>query len=319
MSNQSYFGKVITVIRPADSIARGYTVPPQIIPVRLSAGALMESGIVDDTDADTELTYYIKALEDAKTRCDNDKQPCRIIIFTNGTTYHESFKQKIIEYFTNKETHIWCEYVQASTETKRRDELFEQFGSADFSVLLNHNIVSEGINIPSCSGVILGRFMSAVTLIQAIGRARRITNEDRADLKTGKLVPGEWQTYRKKTGLVYVFVDESSADNLANEDFLRTIIREMRDVNDGSAWWVGPEFGIAKNKGKGDDKFNNPQETLPKDTSDPEYDQKFADLLYIDPEVIDRLFKEEELLSKISNFDLKDPKALDKLVDIMYN
>jgi hypothetical protein len=319
MRNTSFFGQVVAVIRPADSIARGYTVPPQIIPVRLSAGALIESGI-DDKDADADLTYFIKALEDAKDRCDADKQPCRIIIFTNGTTYHESFKQKIVEYFTNKETHVWCEYVQAGTETSRRDTLFKQFGSADFSVLLNHNIVSEGINIPSCSGVILGRFMSAVTLIQAIGRARRIIDEDRHDLKTGKLVPGEWKTYRKKTGLVYTFVDEGSADNLANEDFLRTIISEMRDVNDGNAWWVGPEFGNVKNKGRKGSGYDNPQDPVVSDEDgDAEYDQKYANLLYVDPEVLERLFKEEELLTKIENFDLKDPKALDKLLDIVYN
>jgi hypothetical protein len=94
----------------------------------------------------------------------------------------------------------------------------------------------------------------------------------------------------------------------------------MRDVNDGNAWWVGPEFGNVKNKGRKDSGYGNPQTPMVSDEdSDAEYDQKYANLLYVDPEVLERLFKEEELLSKIENFDLKDPEALDKLLDIVYN
>lgn len=318
MSNKSIFGEVIAVVRPADAIERAYIVPPMLIPVRLSSGELIESGMtINDEKADKELTYYVKSLEDAYQRCKEDGIPCRVIIFTSGTQYHEAFKQKIIEHYADKGQKIWCDYVEAETDAETRKDMFKQFGSADFSVMLNYGIVSEGINIPSCSGVILGRFMSAVQLVQAIGRAMRIIDADRKDLVDKKLVPGEWWTYRKKYGLVYTFVEADNADSITNEDLIISILRELRDVNNGEPWWIGPDGGRGvRARGKPEGDYKQPQDGS-SDDSEAEYDDKLSKLMIIDPEefaYIEKIDRQGEL---IASLDLNDTDVLKKLRELV--
>jgi hypothetical protein len=301
MTNPEIFGEVIGCIRPKESADRGYTVRPLIIPVRLTAGSMIDSDL-DDTNADKELTYYIRAIEDAQQRCQDLGIACRMLIFTDGTTYHESFRQRIREYFQQRDRQIWCEFVQAGTDAERRGQMFKEFAASEFSVLLNHNIVSEGINIPTCSGVILGRQMNAVMLIQAIGRGCRLDPDDRLRLKSGQLEAGDWKNYKKPWGLVYTYIDESSADSRASEEFHQQLIYEMREVNGGDAWWIGPDEALnIKPRGKQDPKYADPQDNVDPDDleREAEYDQEFARLLIVDTADIARIENEERELTLI--------------------
>jgi hypothetical protein len=301
MTNPEIFGEVIACIRPKESADRGYTVRPFIIPVRLTSGSMVDSDL-EDTNADKELTYYIRAIEDAQQRCRDLGIACRLLIFTNGTTYHDSFRQRIREYFQQHDQQIWCEYVQAGTDAERRSSLFTEFAASDFAVLLNHNIVSEGINIPTCSGVILGRQMNAVTLIQAIGRGCRLHPEDYDKLRSGQLKAGDWSNYRKPWGLVYTYVDESSSDSRASEEFHQQLIYEMREVNGGDAWWIGPDEALnIKPRGKREAEYADPQQNVDPDdlAAEAEYDQDFARLLIVDTADIARLENKERELTLI--------------------
>ncbi len=319
MTNSEIFGEVIAFVRPKESADRGYTVRPLIIPVRLTTGSMIDSDL-EDTDADKELTYYVRAIEDAQQRCRDLGIACRMLIFTNGTTYHESFRQRIREYFQQHDQQIWCEFVQAGTDAERRQQLFREFASSDFAVMLNHNIVSEGINIPTCSGVILGRQMNAVTLIQAIGRGRRLDPADRAKLESGKLLAGDWANYRKPWGLVYTYVDESSADSRASEEFHQQLIYEMREVNGGEAWWIGPDEALnIRPRGKRDPAYADPQQNVDPDdlAAEAEYDQQFARLLIVDTADIARLESESRFWNDLGRLDLSNDDDFDRLVRML--
>ena len=243
MRNTEVFGEVISVVRPGTAISEGYTVPPKLVPVWLPDGAVYSAGIKGNEDADLELTYYIKAIEDAYQRLKGEQQPCQLLVFTSNVSYHETFKQKLHDHFKTYESTFWCNYVEAETDADTRQRYFKEFSNARFSVLMNYNIVAEGIDIASCTGVVIGRGMMDKTYVQVAGRPCRLSVDDRVDIRSGVLEKGEWSTYRKKYGLVYVFVDESDADSVSAGSQLYSLIDAMLKTNELGTWWIESAVG----------------------------------------------------------------------------
>jgi len=320
MFNQQVFGEVVGVVRPSESIRRGYTVPPWMIVVGLGQGPLISSGVDPSEelrDPDKEVTYYIRAIEDALVKCQEINIPCRLLVFTSATTYHVAFCQRIREHFAQKDKKIWCNYVEAETPADERKTLFSEFGSADFSVLLNYQIVHEGINIPSCTGVILGRYMNAVSLIQAIGRARRLMPKDRDGIRNGTIVPGDLANYDKPWGLVYHYLDENDADSRTAKENYKELIRELRDVNGGEPWWLDrAKADQLKPRGKRPPGYANPQPKTT-DDADAQYEDAFAKILYVDSSDLIRIENEERKWAEIEQIDPRAPDALKRLAELV--
>jgi len=322
MTNQQVFGEVVAVVRPSESIRRGYTVPPWMIVVGLGQGPLISSGVDSSEelrDPDKEITYYIRSIEDALAKCREIKIPCRLLVFTSATTYHVAFCQRIREYFAQKDEKIWCNYVEAGTPADERKTLFSEFGSAELSVLLNYQIVHEGINIPSCTGVILGRYMNAVSLIQAIGRSRRLIDEDRNGIRNGTITPGDLSNYKKPWGLVYHYLDENDADSRTAKENYKELIRELRDVNGGEPWWLDrTKADQLKPRGKRPPGYANPQ---PKTTdgAEAQYEDAFAKILYVDSSDLVQIENEERKWEDLQKIDLSSSTWLQEIKVLINN
>ena len=72
------------------------------------------------------------------------------------------------------EAGIRARHVDGKTPQKERDQIFEDFGKGEFEVLVNCNLVSEGVDVPDCDGAILLRPTDSLALfIQQVGRALR--------------------------------------------------------------------------------------------------------------------------------------------------
>ena len=243
MKNVDVFGEVIATVRGGEAIERGYTVPACIVEIRVPEAAMVSSGITSDDAADLELTFYIRSIEDAISRLRVLNQPCQLIVFTSNKAYHTTFRNKLIEHFSPTIPDFWCNFVESETDAKTRELHFTEFKNSKVSILLNYNIVSEGIDIDSCSGVIMGRGMEERTMVQAAGRGCRLSTEDRAAIKEGTLTAGAYTTYQKKFGLVYVLVDESNGDSIANQEQLENLIVSMLAVNNFEPWWINASSG----------------------------------------------------------------------------
>lgn len=303
MSNEAIFGKIVSVIRPKEAVDRGYVVPPLLLPMIIPSGVSFNSQLpvtAGDTKsedskkrADKELTYYILALEDAYLRSKELKIPCRIIIFTSDTSYHPIFRQRITEHFESKGISIWCDWVDQNHEPEERSDLFMRFGTADFGVLMNYGIVSEGINIPSCNGVILGRYMNSVNVIQASCRGSRLSQEDRKNIAEGKTKAGSWADYIKPYSFVYLLHEEDDADSSTNALKVGEIIEEMLFANDGDPWWITESNLELIPRGLGKPVFQNTQ-TIDNNTRNADYINELAKAIIIDPKYLHELFKEKK-------------------------
>ena len=82
-------------------------------------------------------------------------------------------------------------------------------------IMFHYSILSEGINVPGLSQVILLRQLPIIEMAQTIGRVIRLDRADAADIAAGKITPGVLQNYRKRTGFVTVPVYSNHGKGIA--------------------------------------------------------------------------------------------------------
>ena len=90
-------------------------------------------------------------------------------------------------------------------------------------VLFHYSILSEGINVPGLTHVIMLRNLNVVEMAQTIGRVIRLDQEDAQRLQSGTLAPQQWALYNKPTGFVTVPV---------HRNYGAAVIKRLQRVTD---------------------------------------------------------------------------------------
>jgi hypothetical protein len=238
MANMAMFGQVVVCVRPSTAIKLGYVVRPKIIAYEIYDEDIEAVAKVTDfgdlREDSLEITYYIKCLENALKDCTERGLPCQIMVFVDDASKQEKFAEIATKYFESDG--LVADVVRADTKQKDRKAIFERFSSSKFSVLFNYAIVHEGVDIDSCTGVILGRVLNEIWLVQAIGRAQRLLKEDRNERF------GDIENYRKQYGLVYTLVDKTSAASGTFWDTLKDIYWKIA-LASGDADWLDFDVG----------------------------------------------------------------------------
>jgi len=113
-------------------------------------------------------------------------------------------------------------------KSKRRQEsmgLMNSLNDSDDAILFHYDILTEGIDLPSLTGVLLLRDLSLTKLIQNIGRVVRLFKEDRMKIYSGIISSTDYRQMIKPYGLVilplYPNIDynniEKAIKNLRNK------------------------------------------------------------------------------------------------------
>lgn len=303
MANEEMFGKVVACVTPSIAIKMGYAVRPKVIPYSITEEDIdnIEASMkLDDLKEDSlEVTYYIKCLEHALADCTERGLSCQIMVFVDDASKQEKFSKIVAEYFKSDE--LVADVVRADTSQKKRTEIFKRFSTSKFSVLFNYAIVHEGVDIDSCTGVILGRVLNEIWLVQAIGRAQRLLEDDR------KQRFGDVENYRKQYGLVYTLVDLTSAASGTYWDSLKSIYWKISQATKDADWL---EFSVGgstayTNGGPGDEiPTNQPPTTIDNTVTSDELKQRLK--IYHD-EMVARLNAEMEATAKL-NTDLAEER-----------
>lgn len=297
MANEQIFGQVVACVRPSVAIKMGYAVRPKVIPYSITDDDIADvessmnlGGLKEDS---LEITYYIKCLEHAFADCAARGLPCQIIVFVDDASKQEKFQEIVTKYFEDKE--LVADVIRADTPQKERQKIFERFSSSKFSVLFNYAIVHEGVDIASCTGVILGRVLNEIWLVQAIGRAQRILQEDR----TTRF--GDIDNYRKQYGLVYTLVDLTSAASGTYWDSLKDIYWKICEATNDADWL---EFGVGGStsytRGRPDGTVSNNQPNTVLDQTSNSDELKKCLKIYRD-EMVARLNAEIVATTKYNN------------------
>jgi predicted helicase len=95
------------------------------------------------------------------------------------------------------------------------------------ALIFNVDILTEGIDLPSITGVMPLRNLPPNKLIQLNGRCLRLHKKDRAKLYAGDIIPGNYKTYIKPYG--YLIIPRHMAslnEHQAMIDIVRAIMKE---------------------------------------------------------------------------------------------
>lgn len=106
-----------------------------------------------------------------------------------------------------------------NTQIKHRSEFLErlrEYGSdpSKKMVVIHHSILSEGIDVPGMTGVLLLRNMNISILKQTIGRVLRMLKVDRNAIVSGSIEAGDYSNYQKSYGLVMLPIHKDDGEDM---------------------------------------------------------------------------------------------------------
>ena len=97
------------------------------------------------------------------------------------------------------------------------------------AIMIHIDILTEGIDLPSITGVMPFRELNTLKLLQTIGRSARLLMTDRQRLYSGQTKPKDWAHYVKPYCWLILPEHFSSLGNSgAMKDALRTIINTYK-------------------------------------------------------------------------------------------
>lgn len=114
------------------------------------------------------------------------------------------------------------DYVYNSLKNLKDDEK---------AIIFHYDILSEGIDLPSITGVALFRSMSLSKMLQTIGRCLRLNKDDRTNLYSGKIAVGDIDKLTKPYGWV-IIPKFFNPDMNAMKTVIETIYNEYKIPNE---------------------------------------------------------------------------------------
>ena len=209
MNDTDKFGEVLYSVSPRTMIEAGEIVPPRLHSIRISEDAI--DGNYDNNkmliktiiEGFTQHKIMIKEcsakpdLIGAKLliSCSGSKELKKIIASTEFKNWCDENNVKSFIFSTNDEVKYKYNFDDVD-----RIVLFSKMNDLrddEDAIIFHIDILTEGIDLPSITGVMPLRNLNQSKLIQTIGRATRLISHDRTQLYSGKILPNQPNVYVK--------------------------------------------------------------------------------------------------------------------------
>jgi superfamily II DNA or RNA helicase len=115
--------------------------------------------------------------------------------------------------------------VHSGIPSKERDKIYKRILRSDDSVLCQHSIVKEGIDINPFNSIVMSRTMEVIGVQQGLGRIARANPEDTKNFEAGLLSLDDPTGWIKYQGTVYVII--TSQDMAEFKDFVKDLIVKL--------------------------------------------------------------------------------------------
>ena len=282
MNDTEKFGEVLYSVSPRSMIEAGEIVPPRLHSIRISEDA-------DDGDYDNN-KMLIKTISESfaqhkamikECSAKPDKIGAKLLVSCNGSKelktiissmpfrlWCDDHNIKVLSFSTNDEVGYRFNF-----KTVTRTELFSEMNDltdAEDAIIFHIDILTEGIDLPSITGVMPLRNLNQSKLIQTIGRATRLLVHDRQELYSGRILPNQPKAYVKP---YCWFLVPQLFESLGDFNSMKRLLRDIMNSYD-----VRPEEFASM------DKFiANFEAVLPKVTTEDEVTrrEKECDLSHV--------------------------------------
>jgi len=209
MNDERIYGQVLTAVSPRAMIEAGEIVMPRIHSIMLKSTKVKEVS----NHNELMLVYtIIEAFTEHKKRLHEDSAypteiGAKILVSVQGSNELDLIQN-------NELFRTWCQSNEIKvfsysskygnyedfTENQNRNKIYESMRSLkdnEDCILLHIDILTEGIDLPSITGVLLLRHLNEIKLFQALGRALRLLKVDRDRLYKGEITPKDTKKFMK--------------------------------------------------------------------------------------------------------------------------
>lgn len=198
MDDEEFYGPVLYEKSPRAMIDAGEIVAPKfILQDPIDRGDFTNDEMAIKGIIDGFVYHKVKIKE---TSANPDAIGAKVIVSTTGNefmspiinnvTFQEFCKTNGIHVFSFSSENGYFYNFQPYNRLKVIEIMKSLPDEAD-AILLHIDILTEGIDLPSITGVMLYRNLGKVKLIQTLGRAARLLSSDRDKLYSGEIKPTE--------------------------------------------------------------------------------------------------------------------------------
>jgi superfamily II DNA or RNA helicase len=124
-----------------------------------------------------------------------------------------------------------------------RNKVYESMKNLDDkedAILLHIDILTEGIDLPSITGVLLLRHLNEIKLFQALGRALRLFKADRKRLYSGEITSKDRSSFVKPYAYLILPMHFEEMDE-SSEEMLQTLQRVVGNYGIPTEEFLPPE------------------------------------------------------------------------------
>ena len=258
MQNEAFYGPTLFYRTPRQMIEAGWIVQPRLhveyAPANKTEGALVIGAYLEHAK---QVDYNAKLLV-----CCNGAEVVEAI--AHDATFLQETADNNITVFRISSAHgAW---IGNEDYTKRRNEFFRKMRAFEGRAIVLHiNILTEGIDVPDFSGVMILRNMELARFMQSVGRAMRKHALDKA-----KTV-AEFEHWIKKYSWIVLVEREGDLEDVDRNTNLRTLLKRMRDAGYLDGVDLRTEVVLSYDKGEGNieiDRTNEPEDSVTTKFSD---------------------------------------------------
>lgn len=199
MNDEQVYGDIIITVPPTEMIDAGEITMPRIHTINLLSG---KSGEVSQRNeimlVNTIIEAFVKHKEMLKSESASpDDIGSKLLVSTKGSSELDLIQNNLVFQKwcadNNIKTFSYSSRYGSFMDFKQqvnRGKVYENMRNLDDkedAILLHIDILTEGIDLPSITGVLLLRHLNEIKLFQALGRALRLFRSDRKRLYSGEI------------------------------------------------------------------------------------------------------------------------------------
>lgn len=252
MNDDQIYGDIIIQVPPTEMIDAGEITMPRIHTINLIDG---KSGEVSQRNEIMLVNTIIEAFTKHKERLKSESASpddigAKLLVSTKGSNELDLIQ-------SNPVFKKWCEdnnirtfsyssrygsYMDFIQQTNRNKvyESMKNLDDKEDAILLHIDILTEGIDLPSITGVLLLRHLNEIKLFQALGRALRLFKADRKRLYSGEITSKDRSSFVKPYAYLILPMHFEEMDE-SSEEMLQTLQRVVGNYGIPTEEFLPPE------------------------------------------------------------------------------
>lgn len=222
MNDVQFYGPVLIDISPKDMLQRGEITCPKLHVIDGKDDQTTNTGNTDMLVKNTLEAYQKHRVMVKQYSVSPDSLGAKLLVGCNSIEEMERiYKDDVLKALLEGQVQVFAissDGCYANWEHCSKEQFFTQLNAlpdTQEALIFNVDMLTEGIDLPSITGVMPLRNLGLTKLIQMVGRALRLNLLDRTKLYGDTLIPGDYQQYVKPYGYVIIPRHLSSIDENA--------------------------------------------------------------------------------------------------------